>query len=108
MAELLAGIVHTAVHNVLAEGKVLRRGAPAQLKAIPLPPPMIPGNADAPTSLCAMQVGPAWHREGGWEWRSTAGLSMACLHALLAHLPPGLGPRSPALLPVLEPSHTPT
>ena len=71
MAELLAGVVLTAVKNV-AEGGGPAVAAPAAGQAegpaaaggsgqgmgvgVDLPPPMIPGNADVPTSLCAMQV----------------------------------------------------
>ena len=58
LAELLAGVVQTAVQNVLAEGKLTEGGEAApSLKPVKLPPPMIPGTADVPTSLCAMQVG---------------------------------------------------
>ena len=69
MAELLAGVVLTAVKNVAeaaAEGKqgiaaaAGARGAAAvtggTAQPVELPPPMIPGNADVPTCLCAMQV----------------------------------------------------
>ncbi|KAL4442048.1 hypothetical protein ABPG77_011309 [Micractinium sp. CCAP 211/92] len=55
LAELLAAVVQTAVDNVLADGKVPERGRPPELKPLHLPPPMIPGNNDAPTSVCAMQ-----------------------------------------------------
>ncbi|PSC68096.1 hypothetical protein C2E20_8274 [Micractinium conductrix] len=56
LAELLAGVVQTAVQNVLAEGKLTEGGEAApSLKPVKLPPPMIPGTADVPTSLCAMQ-----------------------------------------------------
>lgn len=55
LAELLAAVVQTAVSNVLAEGKALPHGNPPPLKPLKLPPPMIPGNNDAPTSVCAMQ-----------------------------------------------------
>lgn len=68
MAELLAGVVLTAAQSVLAgrseaNGTALRAAlieaaepdGPAAA-ATPLPPPMIPGNAENPTTLCAMQV----------------------------------------------------
>lgn len=35
-------------------------GRPPELKPLHLPPPMIPGNNDAPSSVCAMQVGACW------------------------------------------------
>lgn len=77
LAELLAGVVQTAVKNVAETA--LREAAAggssplldslqgsgsdsAAVAAVPanaakLPPPMIPGNAAHPTTLCAMQVG---------------------------------------------------
>ncbi|KAL4427831.1 hypothetical protein ABPG75_001920 [Micractinium tetrahymenae] len=55
LAELLAAVVQTAVANVLADGKVPRPGRPPEPKPLKLPPPMIPGNNDAPTSVCSMQ-----------------------------------------------------
>ncbi|EFN58305.1 expressed protein [Chlorella variabilis] len=52
MAELLAGVVQTALLNVAAAG-----GEAGETDEAPeeLPPPMIPRNLDHPTSVCAMQ-----------------------------------------------------
>lgn len=55
MAELLAAVVTRAVHNLAADGKVPELGTALEIKRITLPPPMIHGVVDAPTSLCALQ-----------------------------------------------------
>ncbi|PSC68097.1 CRT (chloroquine-resistance transporter)-like transporter [Micractinium conductrix] len=56
LAELLVGVVQTAVQHVVEDGRMAEGGEAAPgLAPLPLPPPMIPGNADVPTSLCAMQ-----------------------------------------------------
>lgn len=67
MAELLAGVVLQAVDRVLASqeagaagtagtsGSVAGGAGLDEPRAAELPPPMIPGNADVPTTLCAMQ-----------------------------------------------------
>lgn len=62
LAELLAGAVMQAAENVLqtqaAAAAGTSGGGGSQEVARPdLPPPMVPGNADSPTSLCSMQVG---------------------------------------------------
>ncbi|KAI7839277.1 hypothetical protein COHA_006975 [Chlorella ohadii] len=91
LAELLAGVVQTAVKNVVETASretaaggssplldSLRAGGgsgsaagAAPAKAVKLPPPMIPGNAAHATTLCAMQeefqsVATA---KDGFEWR---------------------------------------
>ncbi|KAL4440672.1 hypothetical protein ABPG77_000381 [Micractinium sp. CCAP 211/92] len=61
MAELLAGVVLQAVDRVLAAQEAAGMAGEAgpagggEPRATKLPPPMIPGNADVPTTLCAMQ-----------------------------------------------------
>jgi len=67
LAELLAGVVRMAAQSVAAAAAAGGRessggdggdGNRAGSGNVPaeLPPPMIPGNVDSPTSLCAMQV----------------------------------------------------
>ena len=67
LAELLAGVVRMAAQSVAAAAAAGSRdssssdggdGDSASSGNVPaeLPPPMIPGNVDSPTSLCAMQV----------------------------------------------------
>lgn len=64
LAELLAGVVLQAVERVLAAHEAVgvagAAGGPGvgggEPRAAELPPPMIPGNADVPTTLCAMQA----------------------------------------------------
>ena len=75
LAELLAGVVRTAAHNVAAAGGPAalldgssssssgssssgssKSGDSGKAQQVVLPPPMIPGNADQATTLCAMQV----------------------------------------------------
>jgi len=75
MAELLAGVVQQAAERVLASQAAgssssssggdgsgsdsdSNRLEPA--RGAELPPPMIPGNADVPTTLCAMQASVGW------------------------------------------------
>ena len=71
LAELLAGVVRLAVQGVAAAPASSSAskssgssgsgddssGNSSSSEAAELPPPMIPGNVDSPTSLCAMQVG---------------------------------------------------
>lgn len=73
MAELLAGVVMTAVQTVAQRaapqaGSGEAASSEAVLNAtqllaavgstrLELPPPLVPGNAENPTTLCAMQVG---------------------------------------------------
>ena len=69
LAELLVGVVQTAVQHVVEDGRMAEGGEAAPgLAPLPLPPPMIPGNADVPTSLCAMQVGGAGVHAHDWQW----------------------------------------
>lgn len=60
LAELLASVMRTAMHNVEAAGgpaAVLARDSSNREAAQrDVPPPMIPGNMDAATTVCAMQV----------------------------------------------------
>lgn len=72
MAELLSGVLLTATRLVAAplggseqlEGGQLAKAAAEHLAAanssFPLPPPMIPGNVENPTTLCAMQARIPW------------------------------------------------
>ena len=69
MAELLAGVVLQAAARVQAAAAAAAAAAgdggglaAVKPRAAELPPPMIPGNADVPTTLCAMQV----CRDVGW------------------------------------------
>jgi len=96
LAELLAGVVQTAVKNVAEAASreaaaggssplldSLRAGggrgsaaAAAPAKAVKLPPPMIPGNAAHATTLCAMQV------SASVLVADMSGLASGCTHAL--------------------------
>lgn len=118
LAELLAGVVQTAVKNVAETAlREAAAGGSSDLldslhgsgsgsaaaampaKAAKLPPPMIPGNAAHPTTLCAMQVG--WSEGwfvGGFAQASPLHRylsSMACPHNTI--MPPRL--RTASLLP---------
>lgn len=66
MAEALAGPLRRAVAEeaAAAAGALARSHRDAGFEG--LPPPMIPGNTDNPTSLCAMQV--PWGRAAGVAW----------------------------------------
>ena len=82
LAELLAGLLLRAAEEHQRQAAAAAAGGPAvwarrsaevEAALADVPPPMIPGNAEEPTSLCAIQVGLAgWGRcgEGGqrtWE-----------------------------------------
>ncbi|PSC72893.1 photosystem II reaction cent isoform B [Micractinium conductrix] len=75
MAELLAGVVLQAAARVQAAAAAAAAAAgdggglaAVKPRAAELPPPMIPGNADVPTTLCAMQ--PLAKRMRGFEYRA--------------------------------------
>lgn len=89
IAELLGSVVAKAVDEEQLAGCQPAGWAEPRnnVELRELPPPMVPGNADAPTTLCAMQV-----RGSGRRWP-------ACALALLpfaAALPLGLWPCTPA------------
>lgn len=55
IAELIASLLMRAVEREEAVSCAPSRWAPQRPQPRELPPPMVPGNADAPTTLCAMQ-----------------------------------------------------
>jgi len=58
MAEALAGPLLRAVADEAAEQAGLLEVSRRQDERLAgLPPPMIPGNTESPTTVCAMQVG---------------------------------------------------
>ena len=59
VAELRAAAVARAVEEAQGGGSLLPAWEPGrdEPRLAGLPPPMVPGNADAPTTLCAIQVG---------------------------------------------------
>ncbi len=90
LAELLAGVIRTAARNVAAAGgpaavldgisssggggggqaQQAQQQAQQQGQQAVLPPPMIPGNADQATTLCAMQARGLARVGFGARWRS--------------------------------------
>ncbi len=84
MAELLAGVVLQAVDRVLAAQEAAGMAGEAgpagggEPRATKLPPPMIPGNADVPTTLCAMQASAGGRAAAG---AARPGFSLACMQS---------------------------
>lgn len=65
MAEAVAGPLLRAVADEAAERAGLAEPSRRHDKRLEgLPPPMIPGNEESPTTLCAMQA--RGRRVGGW------------------------------------------
>lgn len=94
LAELTAHVLRTAARNVNAAGgpgAVLRASGAAERLQQDVPPPMIPGNADAATTVCAMQVRPERCAVGlgigGWrpEYRKYANLSAVAEYCNVSH-----------------------
>lgn len=66
MAEALAGPLGRAVaEEAAAAAGVVQRSRRDDPRLAGLPPPMIPGNTESPTTVCAMQVRAGGGR-GGW------------------------------------------
>lgn len=67
VAELLAAAVARAVEEAQGGGSLLPAWLPGREEPLlaGMPPPMVPGNADAPTTLCAIQVRGAEGLHGG-------------------------------------------
>ena len=88
VAELLAASVARALEEVQGGGSLLPAWQPGRQDEPLLqgtPPPMVPGNADAPTTLCAIQVRQARPREDFqevmallWLLRHMSTTSTAC------------------------------
>ena len=66
MAEALAGPLARAVAEEAAAAAGVQRSRRRDERLEGLPPPMIPGNTESPTTVCAMQVRlPAQHARAG-------------------------------------------